>query len=210
MEANKSQFPIALQNSIFFLKKDYWRSHKDSTISAPDDHQDGPDESPKKDPKAEVAAMTIQLAIRRWLHRRRKEHLAKSQPFLNLPITEERAMKLQQEIDAWQHHHKAPPMMSSSDFAELHQKAQLKYAKFCQSLVQSRRREQKTLAIIAQSKNVIEILDNKPDLHSYNPNEDWNKFHSLPLHIATKARMDHNLAMSRLEMPAWQRILDQE
>lgn len=53
-----------------------------------------------------TAAMTIQTSVRRWLNRRIKEHLAKSQPYLNKPITEERAIKLQQEIDAWQHHHK--------------------------------------------------------------------------------------------------------
>ena len=134
--------------------------------------------------------------------------MAKSQPFLNKPITEERAMKLQQEIDAWQHHHKTPPM-TSSEFAELHHKAQFKYAKFCQSLIQIRRREQKTAAIIAQSNNMIDILDHRPDLHSYNPHEDWRKFNSLPLHIATKARLDHNIAMAKLDMPSWQRLLEE-
>lgn len=134
--------------------------------------------------------------------------MAKSQPYLNKPITEERAMKLQQDIDAWQHHHKVTPM-TSSEFAELHHKAQLKYAKFCQSLIQIRRREQKTAAVIAQSKNMIDILDNRPDLHSYNSQEDWKKFHSLPLHIATKARLDHNIAMANLDMPSWQRLLEE-
>ena len=97
--------------------------------------------------------------------------------------------------------------MTSSEFAELHHKAQLKYAKFCQSLIQTRRREQKTAAIIAQSKNMLDILDHKPDLHAYNPQEDWKKFHSLPLHIA--CRLDHNLAMAKLDMPSWQRLLEE-
>ena len=32
--------------------------------------------------------------------------MCRCQPFLNKPITEERAIKLQQEIDSWQHHHR--------------------------------------------------------------------------------------------------------
>ena len=39
--------------------------------------------------------------------------------------------------------------------------------------------------------------------------EDWKKFHSLPLHIATKARLDHNVAMAKLDMPSWQRLLEE-
>jgi len=182
--------------------QDCWRSHKSSTISEPVEAEGA------IDPKIEQAALTIQIAARRWLTRRNREELAKSQPYLNKPITEERAMKLQQDIDAWQHHHKVAPM-TSSEFAELHHKAQLKYAKFCQSLIQIRRREQKTAAVIAQSKNMIDILDNRPDLHSYNSQEDWKKFHSLPLHIATKARLDHNIAMANLDMPSWQRLLEE-
>ena len=100
----------------------------------------------------ENAVRIIQVAIRKWLHNKRREHLARSycskirenskdkisilapfdnriiidfksnsfkysifsnframcrcQPFLNKPITEERAIKLQQEIDSWQHHHR--------------------------------------------------------------------------------------------------------
>jgi hypothetical protein len=98
--------------------------------------------------------------------------------------------------------------MSPDEFAELHHKALLKYGKFCQCLLQTRRREQKTLASIAQSKSILDVLENRPDLHSYKPKEDWSKFHSLPLHIATKARMDHNAAMLKLEMPSWKRILE--
>jgi len=56
---------------------------------------------------------------------------------------------------------------------------------------------------------MIDILDNRPDLHSYNSQEDWKKFHSLPLHIATKARLDHNIAMANLDMPSWQRLLEE-
>ena len=59
-----------------------------------------------KDIHKENAALAIQLAVRKWLHKRRRDHLAKSQPFLNKPLTEERAIKLQQDIDAWQHHHR--------------------------------------------------------------------------------------------------------
>jgi len=150
--------------------------------------------------------MIIQTAVRRWLNKRIKDQLAKSQPLLNKPITEERAIKLQQEIDAWQHHHKVPPM-TPDEFAELHHKAQLRYAKFCQSLLQSRRREQKSSAVIAQTRTMIDVLETRPDLKAYSSKE-WHKFHSLPLHIATKARIDHNVAMARLNMPSWQRILE--
>ena len=60
-----------------------------------------------KDDKEEVkAAKIIQYAVRRWLHKRLYDNLARSQPFLNLPITEERAIKLQQEIDHWQYKNK--------------------------------------------------------------------------------------------------------
>ena len=45
------------------------------------------------------------------------EHLCRCQPFLNKPITEERAIKLQQEIDAWQHHHRVSSNLEEeSDF----------------------------------------------------------------------------------------------
>ena len=90
------------------------------------------------------------------------------------------------------------PVMNQNEFADLQVKTQLKYAKFCQSLLQTRKREQRTLAILAQSKTMIEMLENRPDLHSYNPKEDWEKFHSLPLHIATKARMEHKAAMTKV------------
>jgi hypothetical protein len=60
----------------------------------------------KVDPKLDAAAMTIQFAARRWLNKRIKDQLAKSQAYLNKPITEDRAIKLQQDIDAWQHHHR--------------------------------------------------------------------------------------------------------
>ena len=88
--------------------------------------------------------------------------------------------------------------MNQNEFADLQVKTQLKYAKFCQSMLQTRKREQRTLAILAQSKTMIEMLENRPDLHSYNPKEDWEKFHSLSLHIGTKARMEHKAAMSKV------------
>ena len=185
------------QKHIHF--QDFWRHHKESTVSEPL-------YEPIENYREHVAANKIQLAVRRWLNKRRKDQLAKSQPFLNRPITEERAMKLQQEIDAWQHHHKVPPM-TSAEFADLHHKAQMKYAKFCQNIVATRRREQKISACIAQSKNIVDILESKPDLHSYNADHDWKRFHSLPLHIATKARLDHNEAMLKLDMPSWKRLL---
>ena len=83
----------------------------------------------------------------------------------------------------------------------------MKYARFCQGLVQGRKAEQKSLAIIAQSKAIIEVLQNRPDLYAYDPSKDWHKFHSLPLHIATKARLEHNAAMTKLENPSWKRLL---
>ncbi len=180
--------------------QDYWRSHKESTTSEP------PQQEIVIDTVKEQAAIVIQVVIRKWLHQRLRANVVKSQRFLNLPITEERASKLQQDIDSWQHHHKIPPM-TPTELADLHHRAQLRYAKYCQGLIKVRKKEQKTMAVIAQSNNLIGILDSKPDLHSYNPQEDWKKFHSLPLHVATKARLDHNAAMARLEMPSWQRLL---
>ena len=35
----------------------------------------------------------------------------------------------------------------------------------------------------------------------------WHEFHSLPLHIAVKARRDHQEALKLLELPSWQRTL---
>ena len=165
----------------------------------------------KDDKEDEVkAAKIIQNAVRRWLHKRLYDNLARSQPFLNLPITEERAIKLQQEIDHWQYKNKVPPMTTPNELGELHSKAQMRYAKFCQGLVQSRRQEQKTMAVIAQSKTIMGILETKPSLHEYDPSNDWARFHSLPLHIATKARLEHKRAMSKLNIPHWQRILQSD
>ncbi len=64
------------------------------------------EEDTKVDPKKERAANVIQLAVRRWMTRKSKEQMARSQSYLNKPITEERAIKFQQEIDAWQHHNR--------------------------------------------------------------------------------------------------------
>ena len=61
--------------------QDCWRSHKESTISEPSE------EIMPIDPKINQAALTIQVAVRRWLTRRKRNELAKSQPFLNKPIT---------------------------------------------------------------------------------------------------------------------------
>ena len=164
-------------------------------------------ESIVKDTKNE-AAKIIQLAVRKWLTKRMYENLAKSQPFLNMPITEERAIKLQQEIDHWQYQNKSICLSYTPDeLSELHNKAQTRYAKFCQGIVQSRKMEQKSLATIAQSKALIEILENRPDIHAYDSSKDYHRFHSLPLYIATKARLEHNLAMSKLDNPGWKRIL---
>ena len=161
------------------------------------------------DDEESKAAKTIQNAVRRWLHKRLHDNLARSQPFLNLPITEERAIKLQQEIDHWQYHH--PSIMSTpNELGELHNKAQMSYAKFCQGLLKSRRQEQKTMALIAQSKNIIDILETRPTLNEYDSCKDWAKFHSLPLHIATMARIEHKRAMSKLESKHWQRILQSD
>ena len=102
------------------INQDYWRNHRESTISEPTSIS----RLETMDTKIEEAAKIIQLAVRRWLNKRLKDQLAKCQPYLNLPITEERAIKLQQEIDAWQHHHKNPPM-TSDEFAELHHKARV-------------------------------------------------------------------------------------
>ena len=101
-------------------------------------------------------------------------------------------------------------MTTPDELGELHSKAQMRYVKFCQGLVQSRRQEQKTMAVIAQSKTIIGILETKPSLHEYEPSNDWAKFHSLPLHIATKARLEHKRAMSKLNIPQWQRMLQSD
>ena len=168
--------------------------------------ESGEDIKNLEDDTKNEAAKVIQLAVRKWLSKRLYENLAKSQPFLNMPITEERAIKLQQDIDHWQYQNKVLPL-APNELTELHNKAQMKYAKFCQGLVQSRKTEQKSRAIIAQSKALIEIIENRPDIHAYESSKDYNRFHSLPLHIATKARLEHNLAMSKLEKPSWKRVL---
>ena len=51
--------------------------------------------------------------------------------------------------------------MNQNELADFQIKAQLKYAKFCQSLLKNRKREQKTMALLVQSKNIIELLENR-------------------------------------------------
>ena len=36
-----------------------------------------------------------------------------------------------------------------------------------------------------------------------------NAFHSIPLHIATKARLEHNKAMKAMEQPSWMKLLNE-
>ena len=99
--------------------------------------------------------------------------------------------------------------MSSSELQELHQRAQLKYAQFSQGQGRRKMQEHKAMANLAQAEAIVSILEQAPkSVKDYKISE-WSRFHSLPLHVATKARLDHKIAMEKLDWPKWKKALEE-
>lgn len=99
--------------------------------------------------------------------------------------------------------------MSFDELMEVFQKAQFMFARYNQSVMRRRINMHKAASRLGQVKAINStILEDAPDtLADYRSEVHAAKFHSLPLCIATKARMDHNAAMKRLALPKIQQIL---
>ena len=62
----------------------------------------------------------------------------------------------------------------------------------------NRLEDHKTLAMLAQTETALAVMECAPSLGEYTTSQ-WSQFHSLPLHVAVKGRMEHNAAMRRME-----------
>ena len=119
-----------------------------------------------------------------------------------------RAAQLQQDIETWQYRNKVGPM-PYDELMELSQRAQFRFAKYNQSVIRRRINMHKATSRLGQIKAINSaILEDAPEtLADYRSEVHAAKFHSLPLCIATKARLDHNSAMKRLALPKIEQIL---
>ena len=152
------------------------------------------------------AALKIQAAARRWLIRKRDRKPAVwSRNLLRTTLTEAKAAGYRDKVELWQQRNKVAPM-TPQELQALHQKAQGEYAKFSARLNKSRLEDHKALALLAQSDTALAVLECAPSLREYSTSE-WSQFHSLPLHVAIKGRMEHKAAMRRMDQDRWKRIL---
>ena len=98
--------------------------------------------------------------------------------------------------------------MSPAEYQELHHKTQLAYAGFAKGLKRGRLQDHHAMAKVAQSHTILTMLESAPKIGEYHPIQ-RSQFHSLPLHIASKARMEHKEAMARMNQPRWKKILEE-
>lgn len=98
--------------------------------------------------------------------------------------------------------------MSQNDLQELQQKTQLAYATFAKGVKKGRLQEHKAMVKVSQSHTILSMLETAPKLRDYHPIH-RSQFHSLPLHIATKARLEHKEAMKKMDQPAWKKTLQE-
>ena len=164
--------------------------------------------SAEEEEKLNSAALKIQAAIRRWLIRKRDRRPAVwSRNLLRTTMTEAKARSYQDKIELWQQRNKVAPM-TPGELQELHHEAQSQFSKFSARLNKNRLEDHKTLAMLAQTETALAVMECAPSLREYTTSQ-WSQFHSLPLHVAVKGRMEHNAAMRRMEQDRWRRILDE-
>ena len=164
--------------------------------------------SAEEEEKLNSAALKIQAAIRRWLIRKRDRRPAVwSRNLLRTTMTEAKARSYQDKIELWQQRNKVAPM-TPGELQELHHKAQCQFSKFSARLNKNRLEDHKTLAMLAQTETALAVMECAPSLREYTTSQ-WSQFHSLPLHVAVKGRMEHNAAMRRMDQDRWRRILDE-
>ena len=157
--------------------------------------------------KLNSAALKIQAAIRRWLIRKRDRRPAIwARNLLRTTMTEAKARSYQDKIELWQQRNKVAPM-TPSELQELHQKTQSEFSKFSARLNKNRLEDHKAMALLAQTDTALAVMECAPSLREYTTSQ-WSQFHSLPLHVAIKGRMEHNSAMRRMKQDRWRRILD--
>ena len=96
--------------------------------------------------------------------------------------------------------------MTHTEMQDLYNKSQTAFAKFSNGLNKVRLDDHKALTSLVQTEGVLAILETAPSLEEYTPNQ-WPQFHALPLHLATKARMEHKAAMMNLELDKWKQLL---
>jgi len=200
--------------SKFFSMTAYCHSGRVTSIDTTGDlgeHTDTTEDAGKTVRIVESAALKIQYAVRRWLHKT-SNNCSTSQwtrSLLQHRISDSRAAELQQEIETWQYRNKIRSGLSFEELMELSQRAQFGFARYNQSVMRRRINMHKTLSKMAQVKAInATLLEDAPQkLDEYNSQVHASKFHSLPLCIATKARMDHNAALKRLALPRIMQIL---
>ena len=155
--------------------------------------------------KQNWAALVIQSAARKWLMAKQSTP-AWSQLLAQRVISEERARALHSEIEVWQQRHN----MFNTDKEEankLHMTSQERYRRFVAGTGARRLAEHRTGLVTAQLQSTVELLQSAPSLQDYQ-HEQWSQFHSLPLDIATAARVDHLAALEKLKWPEWKRKIE--
>ena len=156
--------------------------------------------------RIESAALKIQYVVRKWLFRKSNAtHWTRA--LLQHHISEERAAHLQYDVETWQYRNKVQTL-NHDELMKLSQNAQFKFARYNQSVMRRRIAMHKTKATIGKTQAITSLLlEDAPSLETYDSSVDHAKFHALPLHIATKARLEHNNAMMRLNQPRIRKIL---
>ena len=178
------------------------------------------------------AVITIQLAVRRWLSKKRKSEVWSRSLLKPHLLTEERVKALQEEIDSYQQntHVRFPNFIKrhyttlnlsqpfycniffkiphGTDLAQLNQTAQWRYAKFQQTLPRNRIKEHRDGVMLAQTKTITETLIQAPKLGDYDESQ-WKTYHSLSMAIATKARVEHKRKLLELNLPSWKKLLNE-
>ena len=130
------------------------------------------------------AATTIQTGVRRWLIRRRNRRPLWSRPLMaQNTLTEATVRRLQEELELrLQRQQPPPPRMAPQEQQELHQRAQLMYARFSRGLARRRLGDHRAAAAAAQAEAAADlILEDAPPLSEYDASRDWSRFHVPPI-----------------------------
>ncbi|XP_023337311.1 uncharacterized protein LOC111708219 isoform X2 [Eurytemora carolleeae] len=130
----------------------------------------------QEEERREKAVKIIQAGARRWLVLRRSAPVW-SQLLAPKVISEERARQLQLEIDIWQQ--KTKLWVDREETTKLHVEAQNKYRNFLLTLGSRR------------------LAEHRPDM--------WSTYHTLPLPLATAARVNHQRELEKTTWPLWRR-----
>ena len=94
------------------------------------------------------------------------------------------------------------------EMSSLHRESQQKYNRFLAGLASRRIAEHRSKLVRAQLRTSLLTLETAPGLDDYDPGQ-WSSYHSLPLDVATAARIQHNKQLQQLQLPQWKRKIQE-